>query len=153
VQVVAGVGGAEESCQSTPDGTRDDMGDVPQNRRFERAELEALYARLEKPLFNVVYRWLWDREETQDVVQEAFMRLWRKREQIDVDRVEALVYRIAINLASNRRRTRKLWRWISLEAIWDRPSQSTRADDALAGEQELGAMRAARGSAARGHAL
>jgi RNA polymerase sigma-70 factor (ECF subfamily) len=100
-------------------------------RQLDRAELERLYARLERPLYNVVYRWLWDREEARDVVQEAFVRLWRKRADVDLASVEALTYRIALNLASNRRRARKVWRWVSLEPVRQRATGEPPADEIL----------------------
>lgn len=94
-----------------------------------RAGLEALYIRLEKPMYNVVYRWLWNAADAHDVVQEAFCRLWRARDRVDMATVEPLAYKIAVNLASNRRRSRRLWQWVS----WDRaPAQSS--DSPLAGE-------------------
>lgn len=83
---------------------------------INRAELEALYARLEKRIFNVVYRWLWDVQEAQDVTQEAFLKLWKMRERIHPSTVEPLAFRIAVNLASNRRRARSLRRWIGWES-------------------------------------
>ena len=60
------------------------------------------YHTLEKPLYNTVYRWLWDAAESQDVVQEAFLRCWQRRDRIDPDGFKPLVFRIALNLASNR---------------------------------------------------
>lgn len=75
---------------------------------FGEAELVALYARLEKPVYNVVFRTIWDREEAHDVVQEAFARLWSMRRKIDVDRVEPLAYRIALNLARSWRRKQRV---------------------------------------------
>lgn len=81
-----------------------------------------LYRALERPLYNVVYRWLWDPMESQDVVQEAFMRCWRARDRIHADGFKAFVYRTALNLASNRRRSRKLWRLVSLESLREEPS-------------------------------
>jgi DNA-directed RNA polymerase specialized sigma24 family protein len=38
-------------------------------------QLTGLYCRLEKPLYNVVFRRLWSAEESQEVVQEAFLKL------------------------------------------------------------------------------
>ena len=72
------------------------------------------YRSLEKPLFNVVYRWLWDPAESQDVVQEAFLRCWKIRDRIDPDGFKALVFRTALRLASNQRRRKKLWRMVPL---------------------------------------
>ena len=51
---------------------------------------------------NVVYRWVWRAEEAQDIVQEAFVRLWRMRERVDLATVEPLVHRIALNLGAQR---------------------------------------------------
>lgn len=72
------------------------------------------YVALEKPLYNVVYRWLWDGPESQDVVQEAFLRCWRARGRIRDDGFKAVLFRTALRLASNRRRSRTLWRMIGL---------------------------------------
>jgi len=77
--------------------------------------LERLYRQLEAPLTNVLYRWLWDREEVRDVLQETFLRLWRMRDRTDWDRAEPLVYKIALNLAASRRRSRKLWRFVGVD--------------------------------------
>ena len=111
--------------------------------RLDDAEIERLYLRLEKPLFNVVYRWLWQAEEAHDLVQEAFVRLFRMRDRIEPATVEALVYRIALNLARNRRRARRLWRWVALEAAPDAPAPAPGADEALSAEERRRAVRAA----------
>lgn len=78
-------------------------------------EFEALYQRLEKPVFNVVYRWLWSTEEARDVTQEAFMKVWDARKRVVLATVEPLVFRSALNLAANKLRGRKLRRFFSLE--------------------------------------
>jgi RNA polymerase sigma-70 factor (ECF subfamily) len=85
---------------------------------LDQAALERLYLRLEGPVYNVVYRWVWDSAEAADIVQEAFARLWKIRSRVDMERVDALLYKIALNLASNRRRALKIRRWVGLgEAI------------------------------------
>ena len=84
-----------------------------------------LYRALEKPLYNVVYRWLWDSMESQDVVQEAFMRCWRARDRIRPEGFKAFVYRTALNLASNRRRARKLWLLVSFESLPEEPADAS----------------------------
>jgi RNA polymerase sigma-70 factor, ECF subfamily len=85
-----------------------------------------LYRALEKPLYNVVYRWLWDRMESQDVVQEAFLRCWRARDRIRAEGFKAFVFRTALNLAANRRRRKKLWRLVSFDSLAEQPE--ARAD-------------------------
>jgi RNA polymerase sigma factor (sigma-70 family) len=110
---------------------------------FDRADIERLYARLEVPLYNVAYRWLWNRDDARDAVQDAFVRLWRMRDRIDPATVEPLVYRIALNLAANRRRAKRLWHWVSLEPLRDRAETGLRPDDALAARDRTLALRKA----------
>lgn len=113
------------------------MSDSP-GCALTRARLEALYVKTEKPLFNVVYRWLWSREEAHDVVQDAFLKLWAMRERVREETVEPLVYRIALNLAANRRRSRKVWQWLALDTVlpwWGRPDDE--ADPARRQEEAL----------------
>lgn len=88
--------------------------------------LEQLYAKLERPIFNVVYRWLWNAEEAEDVTQEAFLRIWKARERVDPSTVTPLLYKTALNLASNRRRSRRVWRWLG----FDEESEASRARSA-----------------------
>jgi RNA polymerase sigma-70 factor (ECF subfamily) len=83
----------------------------------DQRRVEELYLRLERKLTSVVYRWLWNREETRDVIQEAFVRLWQMRDRVDWGRAEPLVYRIALNLASKRRRSRRIWQFVTLSEL------------------------------------
>ncbi len=108
-----------------------------------RGDLEALYARLEKPMYNVVYRWLWDTEEARDVVQETFCRLWRARDRVNMATIEPFVYKIALNLASNRRRTRSLWRLVSWDRAPSTASDRIAADDSLELSERRAAVRRA----------
>ena len=92
----------------------------------DNAQWIDVYRRLEKPLYNVVYRVLWDAAESQDVVQDAFLRCWRRKNDIRADGFSALLYRTALNLARNRRRRVRLWRMVGVAAIAEVPDESTR---------------------------
>lgn len=72
--------------------------------------LYASYRRLERPLYNVLYRQLWQREDCQDVIHDAYMRIWARRERVNADTLDSLVWTTALNLARNRLRWRRLWR-------------------------------------------
>lgn len=78
--------------------------------------LYASYRRLERPLFNVLYRQLWQREDCEDVIHDAFVRIWARRDKVDVATLDALVWTTALNLARNRLRWRRLWRRAPLDA-------------------------------------
>lgn len=112
---------------------------------FDRAQFEALFVRLEKPVFNVVYRWLWNVDEARDVTQEAFMKLWTARQRVRVESVEALLFQGALNLAANRLRGRKVRRFFTLglgEAD-DAVDEREGADASLEVQQRRAKVRAA----------
>lgn len=92
---------------------------------FGQAELEALFVKFERSVFNVVYRWVWSRDEARDVTQEAFLRLWDARRRIRPETVEPLLFRTALNLAANRRRRAKLRSMVSF-GVW---SEEQSVDD------------------------
>lgn len=82
---------------------------------LDRRAFELLFEEHEAPLYNVVYRYVWSREDAAELVQEAFVRLWKMRARVDPSTAKALVYRIAINLAISRRRWLGLRRFVGLE--------------------------------------
>lgn len=88
-------------------------------------------------------RWLWSMDESQDVVQDAFVRLWRMRARVDKQTVEPSIYKIALNLAASRRRSKRIWRWVSSDTIRAPSSADEPADDAISARQELGRLRRA----------
>lgn len=112
-------------------------------RELDEAALLHLYESLERPLYNVVLRFLWTPEDSQEVVQEAFLRLWRIRGRVRMASVEPLLYRIATNLATSRLRKRRLWRWISLEALRNRASPEPGAEELAVSAEERGRVRRA----------
>jgi RNA polymerase sigma-70 factor (ECF subfamily) len=70
----------------------------------QRRALEELYVQHERALYNVAYRYVWNREDARDVVQNAFVRLWNKRARIDWPRAAGLAFRTVLGLAVNHRR-------------------------------------------------
>ncbi len=117
------------------------MGELEHQRA-----LEQLFAEHERSLFNVAYRYVWNAEDARDVVQDAFVRLWRKRDRIDWPRATGLAYAIVLGIAANRRRGERLRRAIT--GWWsddgDRVADSTASPD----HQLADAMRDRRARAA-----
>ena len=95
------------------------MTDKPQT--LTKASLENLYLELEKPLFNVVFRYVWNRGEAQDLVQESFLRLWKMRDRVKMVTVKPLVYRICLNLAASSLRRKKILTFLSLDKVVEEP--------------------------------
>ncbi|MER2559666.1 MAG: sigma-70 family RNA polymerase sigma factor [Myxococcaceae bacterium] len=110
---------------------------------LSRSRFEALFVKLEKPVFNVVYRWLWNTEESRDVTQEAFLKVWNARARVKLETVEPLVFQSALNLAANRLRLRRLRRFFSLETAANERDPRQTAESALESEQRRAKVREA----------
>ena len=81
---------------------------------IDENDLLAAYRRLDVRLHSAIQRLLWDAQESQDVIHDAFLRVWSARERVDAARVDALLWSSALNLARNRLRWNGLRRWLGL---------------------------------------
>lgn len=71
----------------------------------ETDAFEILIQRHQKPIFNLLYRWLGDREEASDAAQEVFLAAYRAIREFRGDALfSTWLYRIAVNQAINRRK-------------------------------------------------
>ena len=109
---------------------------------WDAQAFEDLYRSMEKPLYNVVYRWVWHDAEAMDLVQEAFCRLWSHRGRVRGETAKPYLFRIAQNLAANHRRNRKIRGWVGLDAA-NPESESPSPTAGLQREQRRAAARAA----------
>lgn len=80
------------------------------------ADLSGAYRRLERPLYNVLLRLLWDPRECQDIQHEAFMKVWAARERVRIEELDQFIYASALNLARNQLRWRGLRRFLSIDS-------------------------------------
>jgi len=79
---------------------------------LDRPTLERLYLEQERPLFNVAVRWTWNAAEAQELVQEAFVRVWAARRRVRRETAGAYVYRTVLNLCQKHARRRDRWRLV-----------------------------------------
>lgn len=112
---------------------------------LDEGALECLFVDCERTLFNVVYRWTWDREDASEIVQEAFARLWSMRTRVDRPKARALLFRIALNLAASRRRWKRVRRFVGLEEAGGSDAAPL-AEDALMQQQRSRRVQAAMGT-------
>lgn len=84
---------------------------------LQATDIEDCYRRIEPALFNVLLRMLWDVPTCQDVMQEAFLKLWSQRERLRPDDLDALIWTTAMNLARNRLRWQRLRQWVGLDVL------------------------------------
>jgi len=108
----------------------------------DEGAFESLVRRHQRRVFGLVLRMLGDREDAQDVAQEAFLSLHRHGHRFRREaRFSTFVYRVAANAALNRRRSlgRKRAREQALfqrqEAGIDLPSTPRNPEDAAAGTE------------------
>ncbi len=67
-----------------------------------REDFEILFRRMYTPLCRKVFRILKNQEATEDLVQDVFVRLWEKREEITIQiAIEPYLYRAVANAAFN----------------------------------------------------
>lgn len=107
---------------------------------LSEGELYVCYRRMEKSLYNVLYRWLWQAQDCQDTIHDAFLRIWHQRDRVDAVRLESLVWTTSLNLARNRLRWRKLWRFAEPDA--DAVADADPVEDAARRESEARLRRA-----------
>ncbi len=86
----------------------DDRQLLLQMQASDEQALDELIRRKTKPLIQVAYRILSDMEESRDVVQIAFVRIWEKRSSYDPKwSPNTWIYRIVTNLAIDHLRSQK----------------------------------------------
>ncbi len=120
--------------------TLDDGALVAEYLAGESRAFDALVDRYQTRLLNFIYRTVGDRERSEDLVQEAFIRVHRHMARFDSSKkFSTWIYTIASNLAKNELRNRSrnpLVLFQTMTANWDdeeRPLEfedsSTRPDD------------------------
>ncbi|HZT43406.1 MAG TPA: sigma-70 family RNA polymerase sigma factor [Chthonomonadaceae bacterium] len=86
-------------------------------------EFDALVAKYEKKIFNVIYRFLGDYEEATDLTQETFLSAYRHYDRFRGEaKVFTWLYQIARNLCINRIRQRDRQRVLRVESL-DQPRE------------------------------
>jgi len=108
----------------------------------DEGAFEALVRRHEQRVFRLLYRMMGNREEAEDVAQEAFLSLHRHGHRFRREaRFSTFVYRVAANAALNRRRAlgrnrnRMNELKVSQQAGFDLPSGPRDPEDAATGSE------------------
>lgn len=108
------------------------------------AAFDVLVGRYKDPLTNYVFRFLGDRDECSDVVQETFVRVYQNRDSYKpIAKFSTWIYTIATNVAKSRLRRRGLIHFISFInrrddelGVFEVPDESSRADLRLESSME-----------------
>lgn len=99
---------------------------------FQRGSSEAfnvIVARYKNPLTNFAYRFLGDYDDSDDIVQETFVRVFRNKHSYRPQaKFSTWIYTIAGNLAKSRLRQRERHRVLSISTLWRTGEEDREAD-------------------------
>jgi RNA polymerase sigma-70 factor (ECF subfamily) len=99
-------------------------------RAGNEAAFEQLFGRYQAPLGRHLDRMLDDAAAAEDLVIETFLRLHRHAHRWRAGTpLRPWIFTIARNLARNRLRSQRLWGWVSLAVVQDRPAPPETHDE------------------------
>ncbi len=102
---ILGFSGSGHPDAATQDANAHDALLIERLRANEELAYEELIKRFEHPVYNLVYRLLNDPSESADVVQEVFLKVFRKVDGFRGDcSLKTWIYRIAVHESYNQRR-------------------------------------------------
>jgi RNA polymerase sigma-70 factor (ECF subfamily) len=107
------------------------------------AEWETLYKRLERPLYNLAYRYVWSSEDAQDILHDAFMELWARRERLVANTADRYAWVTVLNLARKRRRWARAKHFLSSDDSLDSLPAAAVVESEAGRAEEQALLRAA----------
>jgi RNA polymerase sigma-70 factor (ECF subfamily) len=84
-------------------------------RGLSAPQWQELYQRLQRPLYNFAWRYVWNAQEAEDVVHDAFLQVWRRREGIHSDTADRYLWVAVLNLSRKRRRWARTKQFLQIE--------------------------------------
>ena len=76
-------------------------------RNGNKESFTCLYNEIKKPVYTIIYRILLNREDSEDVMQELFYRLYKIAPETKVDNPRAYIFSMARNLAFDKYKERQ----------------------------------------------
>lgn len=102
-------------------------------REGDANAFEHIFERYKKPILNLIYRLIGNRETAEEVAQEAFMKAYNNLHVFDINKkFSTWLYTIARNLAKNSLRDKKYFRDVSLEKEVFEEDEVIRLKDVIA---------------------
>ena len=122
-------GDRHDHSHSAPIQDRDRvMNALPPEDADRNLDFNALVAKYEKKIFNIIYRFIGDYEEANDLTQETFFSAFRNYDKFRGEsKVFTWLYQIARNLCINRIRQRDRQRSLRIESL-DQPRDANDED-------------------------
>lgn len=105
---------------------------------MNRNELEELYNLYEKKLYNFALRWVFNPSLAEELVHEAFIKLWKKSESQQLAHPKAFLFRCLQNLAINHLKRQKLAMAFDFSGFWGfGPTENEDLERGTSTHQEL----------------
>ena len=106
----------KKACHELPNQSMTDLVNALKNG--DAWALEVLFESYHVKVFNFCHAYLDCRQETEEVVQDVFVKLWTYRDQINSElSINGLIFKIAKNLTLNKIRDRKSQVTVSLDNV------------------------------------
>ncbi|MEQ6168605.1 MULTISPECIES: sigma-70 family RNA polymerase sigma factor [unclassified Ekhidna] len=74
----------------------------------DEAQFDAFYSDHARSLRNFIFYKFGDAEQSDDVVQESFIRLWKNCAKVTMETAKGFLYKVAINLSTSLKRSEKV---------------------------------------------
>jgi len=84
-------------------------------RGLSAPQWQELYQRLERPLYNFAWRYVWSTPEAEDVVHDAFLEIWQRRARIAPETADRYLWVTVLNLSRKRRRWARTKQFLQIE--------------------------------------
>ena len=84
-------------------------------RGLSAPQWQELYQRLERPLYNFAWRYVWNAQEAEDVIHDAFLQLWGRRESIRPGTADRYLWVTVLNLSRKKRRWARTKQFLQIE--------------------------------------
>jgi RNA polymerase sigma-70 factor, ECF subfamily len=112
-------------------------------RGLSAAEWQDLYQRLEKPLYNFAFRYVWVPQEAEDIVHESFLQVWERRERVEAATADRYLWVTVLNRSRKRRRWARAKQFLQIDDSLHELPATLSAEAAAAHREESGRLRAA----------
>ena len=112
------------SFKSNPDPDYKKLTDEELISRFQNEDIDAfneIVFRFKDKIVNFLYRYTGSREDSEDIAQDAFLRLYKSKHLYrEIGKFSTWFYTIAINIAKTNLRKKKKLNVISINNVFDR---------------------------------
>lgn len=110
---------------------------------ISQQELETVYRDLEVSLYNFALRWVFNPALAEEIMHDAFVRLWNRRDEVELLTIKSLLFKTIQNLALNEIRRRKVRETFAVLKWFEDENSPASLENWMIEGQDLKRMKAA----------